>query len=69
MGGLPPIPGHIKQGIWDYVRPYKDHRFYLRDLLNYIPGVPSWVKMFVKGSVDLEALITFAIGADPGPRT
>ena len=61
---LIPIPMHVKVGVWDYVRPYKDNRYFFADF----PGVPRVVKSIWRGSFDLEAIVTFVLGPDPEPN-
>ncbi len=55
------IPDSIKRGMWDLIRPYKDNRYYLRDV---IPGLPGLLKPLLRESVGLGGLLTKTIGPD-----
>lgn len=50
-----------KRMVWDIFRPYKDMRFYARDL----PGIPSFAKPFIRESVGVGGFLTKAMGPDP----
>lgn len=64
MTQIIPIPDHVKRGVWNYVRPYKDHRYFFATF----PGIPRMVKSVWRGSVDLEAIVTFLLGPDTKPE-
>lgn len=61
------LPTEVKKDIWNLVRPHKDYRLWLKDF----PGLPSWVRPLLRGSVDLEAVAKWAAGPDlwsPAPN-
>ena len=49
-----------KRAVWSIFRPYKDRRFYLRDL----PGIPSLAKPFLRESVGVGGFLEKTIGPD-----